>query len=393
MLFEGGKNTSDKIQFLSFCDGLNDSQIVQSSAEESHPWRGDANLSKCIDIFEGFKVRLSSLIDRDLKRMKSNSMEQDYQRYHSFLQNIPLTVTLNTTVHYYLVKCWSYEDEMIHLDSLLNDIIKLAANISETSSFSQALKYATEMLHLYEERKQYSEAEIENLYADVRTFCHNIYYLLSNTLDELEEPLAYFGDIRLHLRNSVIGQYYDIKDKFQKLYVRFFYNIVPTIDQADRYLDKNITKNELARKFNFPLFLLDLNDLIYLVRELEEMITNYIQQMLTSSNQVNIIYNRILSFDYPILNSYNIYNLPFVKAAAAIDDREIQELVQSLRDNVDDNLMQLWDISYSKLIAGVGDMKADIIRPVEDLVGQILQFSQSLEQFQKSLKIDADFFM
>ena len=135
------------------------------------------------------------------------------------------------------------------------------------------------------------------------------------------------------------------------------------------------------------------DDLNYLARDLENMINNYIQQMQISLNQVNIIYNHILSSDYPVLNSYTICNLPFVKAAASIDDSEIQDLVQSLKDNANDNLMDLWDISYKRLITGVADLKEDVIRPVEDLGGKVTAFSQTLKAFQESLNIDTDFFM
>ena len=320
-------------------------------------------------------------------------MEQEYQKYHTFVENIPLTTTLNTSLYYGRQKCWSYEDEIIYLDNLLNDIIKLAANISETSSFSEAYKYATQMLKLYEERRQYSAVNIEKLYRDVTTACHNIYYIISDTWDELDGPLEYFHDIRLHLRNSVIGQYSGIKDNYHLLYVRFFRDIVPTVMKAESYLDKNTTKNDLAMKFNSRVFLMDVNDLNYLARDLEEMINNYIQQMQISLNQVNIIYKKIFSFDFPVLNSYNIYNLPFVKVAASIDDNEIQHLVQSLKNNVNDNLMELWDMSYHKVITGVEDVKEDVIRPVEDLVGKVTEFSQTLKDFQESLKIDTDFFM
>ena len=50
-------------------------------------------------------------------------------------------------------------------------------------------------------------------------------------------------------------------------------------------------------------------------------------------------------------------------------------------------------MSYHKLITGVEDIKEDVIRPVEDLVGKITEFSQTLKDFQESLKIDTDFFM
>ena len=108
---------------------------------------------------------------------------------------------------------------------------------------------------------------------------------------------------------------------------------------------------------------------------------------------MNIIYRKIFSFDFPVLNSYNIYNLPFVKAAAFIDDNEIQHLIQSLENNVNHNLMELWAMSYHKLITGVEDIKEDVIRPVEDLVEKVTEFSQTLKDFQESLKIDTDFFM
>ena len=353
MLFKRAENNSDLIKFFTFCNGLSVPKTVNSSIDQNYTWSEVTNLSKCNDVFGELRTNLSSLIVRDLKRMKLKSMELEYQKYYTFMENIPLT--LNTSVYHGRQKCWSYEDEIIYLDNLLNDIIKLAANISETSSFSEAYKYVMQMLKLYEERRQYSAKKIVTMYSDVRTVCRKTYYAIKDTLDELDGPLEYFHDIRLHLRNSVIGPYSDIKDNYHLLYVRFYRDIVPTVMKAESYLDKNrsTTKNDLAKRFNSHVFLLDVNDLNYLARDLEEMINNYIQQMQISLNQVNIIYRKIFSFDFPVLNSYNIYNLPFVKAAAFIDDNEIQDLIQSLENNVNDNLMQLWAMSYHKLITGV----------------------------------------
>ena len=395
MLFKRAENNSDLIKFFTFCNGLSVPKTVNSSIDQNYTWSEVTNLSKCNDVFGELRTNLSSLIVRDLKRMKYKSMELEYQKYYTFVDNIPLTATLNTSVYHGRQKCLSYEDEIIYLDNLLNDIIKLAANISETNSFSEVYKYAMQIVKLFEERRQYSATKILTMYSDVRTFCRNTYYTIKNTLDELDGPLEYFHDIRLHLRNSVIGQYSDIKDNYHLLYVRFFRDIIPTVMKAESYLDKNrsTTKNDLAKRFNSHVFLMDVNDLNYLARDLEEMINNYIQQMQISLNQVNIIYRKIFSFDFPVLSSYNIYNLPFVKAAASIDDSEIQHLVQSMKDNVNYNLMELWDMSYHKLITGVEDIKEDVIRPVEDLVRKVTEFSQALKDFQESLKIDTDFFM
>ena len=309
MLFKRGENNSDLIKILTFCDGLSAPQTVNSSTDENYARSEVTNFSKCNVVFGELRTNLSSLIVRDLKRIKLKSMELEYQKYYTFMENIPLT--LNTSVYHGRQKCWSYEDEIIYLDNLLSDIIKLAANISETSSFSEVYKYAMQMVKLFEERRQYSATKILKMYSDVRTVCRKTYYTIKDTLDELDGPLEYFHDIRLHLRNSVIGQYYDIKDNYHLLYVRFFRDIVPTVMKAESYLDKNrsSTKNDLAKRFNSHVFLMDVNDLSYLARDLEEMINNYIQQMQISLNQVNIIYRKIFSFDFPLLNSYNIYNL------------------------------------------------------------------------------------
>ena len=140
MLFKPGENNSDLIliKFLTFCDGLSVPKTVNSSTDENYAPSEVTNFSKCNDVFGELRTNLSSLIVRDLKRMKLKSMELEYQKYYTFMENIPLT--LNTSVYHGRQKCWSYEDEIIYLDNLLNDIIKLAANISDTNSFSEAYK-------------------------------------------------------------------------------------------------------------------------------------------------------------------------------------------------------------------------------------------------------------
>ena len=49
--------------------------------------------------------------------------------------------------------------------------------------------------------------------------------------------------------------------------------------------------------------------------------------------------------------------------------------------------MELWDMSYHKLITGVEDIKEDVIRPVEDSVRKVTEFSQALKDFQESLNL------
>ena len=106
-------------------------------------------------------------------------------------------------------------------------------------------------------------------------------------------------------------------------------------------------------------------------------------------------YSKIAQLTIPILTTYNVNRFIMVQLAKDINlnDKQIQELVEFLKHNLDPALPNLSRITYERIIKRVEKLKEVIIRPMEDLMEEIKEFSHGLQEYEKSTIMDTTFFV
>ena len=173
---------------------------------------------------------------------------------------------------------------------------------------------------------------------------------------------------------------------------RYYINIIhPDIQILQSYLIGNITKVELSDKLKSMWESSDV--LIQLNEDLQILIREYSTKMTLAKEGHVEDCLMLLTVDFPIINRENVYELEMVKKAAAINDSRMQEIVDNLKVDVVHYLPELIRECYDRLIESMRDIRDGLIRPIEAVVEQLDEQIDELENYQKSTRMDTDFFM
>ena len=158
-----------------------------------------------------------------------------------------------------------------------------------------------------------------------------------------------------------------------------------------RYLSGHLTKMELGKKLKS---MEGSGDVLYHLKEdLLTLITEYSTKMTLAKDSLVQLYELYLNFDFPIINGQNVYELNLVERAAAINDPGMQEIVDNLESDVVQYLPELITQSYNGLIESMEQVTYGLIKPIEDVLGQLDELRNDLEIYQTSTRMDTDFFM
>ena len=71
----------------------------------------------------------------------------------------------------------------------------------------------------------------------------------------------------------------------------------------------------------------------------------------------------------------------------------MQEIIDNLKVDVIHYLPKLVRECHHRLIESMMEIRKDLIRPIEDVLGQLDKLIDELEDYQKSTRMNTDFFM
>ena len=209
-------------------------------------------------------------------------------------------------------------------------------------------------------------------------------FVLWTRRDAHEKPVSILRDVVVTSLNKIRNAY----NALQRYYVTVSQ---PDIKIIQSYLNGNLTKMELGKKLKF---MEESGDVLYQLKEdLLALITEYSTKMTLAKNSLVQLYKIYLNFDFPIINRQNVYELELVERAATINDSRVQEIVDNLKVDVIHYLPELITKSYKGLIYSMEEITYGLVKPIEDVLGQLDELRKDLEIYQTSTRMDTDFFM
>ena len=127
-------------------------------------------------------------------------------------------------------------------------------------------------------------------------------------------------------------------------------------------------------------------------RTLNLRIKEYLSYAVILSGVVYHNYHEYVTMDMEVVNTKNVYELELVKAAGSVNNSELQEIVDGLKSDVKD-LPDLTRLTFNKMMSSMEEVIDDVVKPIEDVLLQIQQLRNELDVYQKSTRMDTDFFM
>ena len=306
-----------------------------------------------------------------------------YQRYLENVNELFSNTSYNLRSNLNFTQCSRNKDQMIYIEHLYFNFLLIGDNISRVSSYDEAYNYAKQMLTLFTQMQPFRDEEKE-LHEKLKKPCDWL-------RNEYKPNLEKFRKCR-DQRNTVLTKFKSISYNFLQLNSSFL-DLLPTLEKTRLYLKNNATKFDLAKSFENRLFRKYIQDFSYHAKELETSIQNYLSEMNTFSDQIKLAYKELFTIRYPIINSHNVYQLKLISGAQSINDNLIMIIVESLKENMETNILKLWDLIFERLTINMIRIKSAVVLSADDIITEVNEFTSDLRKYKESLKVETDFLM
>ena len=354
-------------------------------------WANVKHKNECESTFAEMKDLASGLyddIESDLRYVRTRLIQDKYVLYRQIINGIFANSTFNLSSVELHRECLDIEGNMTYLDDLFIDITELGANLSLATTYHEAYQYAVQIPPLYRKRIQYNETQFYNTYNDARKACSWLESYGEETRQEGNKHMRDFGIIR-DFKDTAVRKLNKMTKLFNRIYVEVTHKIEPIVKLGAEYLNKTITKLMLAEKLDTAFFTKAVQDLEDIYEDLVDINKDYSEDMIKGKNKVVALYNKLLNLKLPILNESSIYDLELVKSAGLINDKHMQELVDSLNMDINVKLSELITETYKRLMDPLDGMT----EPVNELIGDVDNLAESLKEYKTSTKMNTEFFM
>ena len=343
-------------------------------------------ISDCQQIFDEFKfvfryytrfspayitpINMTELMEEKFPHARSN-----YSSNKQHQECLALETEVLTEINGYVVKFKHVEEILMNLTmSEIQESLVLAETLS--SHYREIINIG-QIYHSYWSKLNEACSWIKSVVRNQ----NSVLLIWENTH---ENPAKLLWDVVVTSLNKIRNAY----SSLQRYYVTVSH---PDIAILQSYLSGHLTKMELGKKLKS---MEESGDVLYHLKEdLLTLITEYSTKMTLAKDSLVQLYEVYLNFDFPIINGQNVYELELVERAAAINDPGMQEIVDNLESDVVQYLPELITQSYNGLIESMEQVTYGLIKPIEDVLGQLDELRNDLEIYQTSTRMDTDFFM
>ena len=319
-------------------------------------------------------------------------IEREYIKYKENIAAIfdNSTVDVNSTADH--IECLSFEDEYTWLDSIMINMTEITMQIYDTKIYAVAYNSAKLLPALYRERLKYNASRFQEMYDYVNNICQWINYDGDEMWDKAQEAMTELTKVKDETKVAL--RYVSvINDHFSTLYKRITENIAPIVALTQYYLDANITKIDLADKFEDPLFKRVLETVAENNQELIDIARDYTLTMKKAGDKFRTFYRILLDLNLPVLNFGNVQELKLLQVARNLNDPLFEDLFDSMQDNLKDNVLLLVDEAFSRLIKPIEDVKPTFGNLIDDVLMQVGSLCEALNDYKVSTTMNTEFFM
>ena len=274
------------------------------------------------------------------------------------MKDVFVNSSLNYTVRINYQQCNNKIQDAKELFTPRIEIVELGANAVAVTNMEEALNDTSKILGLFSEFLK-PRTQFEHMAHEVNSICNQ--WINEFAIEDLEEAARIHRDfVDAKDLKEIAAQYLgELNRTITVMYDQFVNNISPVVDTAQAYLQDNATKGNLAEAFNKLAFVRSVEVIDGINTDLLSVLKNYESSLRQSKDKLRKGYQNLLHLTLPILNNYNVYELEIVKAAAAIDDTEMQDLVRSLESDLE-TLTRLVEVIYDRLSEPVKELRGTI---------------------------------
>ena len=94
-----------------------------------------------------------------------------------------------------------------------------------------------------------------------------------------------------------------------------------------------------------------------------------------------------------LITKENVDELELVKSTSEINDALLDEIIDTLRDNMVEGLQNLLNEIFVRLTSPIDDMKWSVVKTMDGIIEKFDALQIDLQAYMKSMDMNADFYM
>ena len=203
---------------------------------------------------------------------------------------------------------------------IAKQIKEIALNFPTYYDISEALEY----IYIEQLATRYQDIRrIKMEYSPMREYC---YWYIDIFDEEDKLTLEALGLIKgsLPASDQANGLFDRLGNSYYSLNKNYKETVIPTLNNVEDYLFRNITKKKLHRLLELSSFTMGRENVLEYNQDLNQNVKHFIEQVKFIDENIASAYGKITQLKIPILTTYNVKELIMLQLAKDIKDEQIQ---------------------------------------------------------------------
>ena len=385
---------SNVLKYFKACDTTNYTTVQRMDDQDFSSCRGVTDIMNCSSLFDEVKMcyftghRIPSYqvynIETGIREIFAyegwylSKVKSVYQNMSCILETLPEHQNHLNNIHF-------VENMTLDLINLYNILL----NVSKVENMQEAIPVLNQLLDSYLSWKIMNEK--------FRAVSNQVSYSWLKKAASKEKPLieATFDNFLKEKRKNRNRDesYEQFKKAISVDYHSSHLVALNFLSHINDYLERNITKLQLATYFNSLTLNKALNDISNAVTaKKQDDLTSLNNKVDLLKSNVSEVFTNLTNLTLPILNRINAHDLFFIKEAQGLDRMEFNNMIKSFDDDLQVNFINFLKMNYDGFLDATEKLLKNISVITNDFTEQVTRLQEDLSKYKISTHMDAEFY-
>ena len=369
--------TNGTLEFLRFCSQLTeDERNLVDESDSGYSWISTRNKSQCDSEFNTLKEELRSFM--------ANLQDQNFllpilDKYEKNVVNIYVNGTNNHSSVSEHRQCLQLREDFLDLSNRLHKVFDLNVEVRETNNITEAFVHVGQIIEINEILSSFPS--LQSYYPEITKKCNWLHNYDTTFDDTLQATLVagYKGAFD-HL-SLAAQQFNAMKKTYEDLRLFVEDTVIPATELVKDYMEKNITKKIFGKEMAIAYTPEVREALTIPIADLKRFLMAYTTEMNIGKSMVEDMYNSLAKLELSLITKENMDELELVKSTSEINDARLDEIIDTLRDNMVEGLQYLLNEIFVRLTSPIDDLKWSVVKTMDGIIEKFDALKMDLQAY------------
>ena len=367
---------------------IEDRYMKTIKKNRDYSWIGIQNRSGCKSGFDAFKD--------EIRPFSAHIADQTFilpifNRYEENIVKIYVNGTNNHSSVREHQQCLHLREDFLVLSNQLHEVFELNAEVWETDNMTEAIVYVEKIIEINQKLSSFPSEQ--SYYTKIKKKCNWLYNYDTTRDDALLKTLVAGKKGAFEHLNRAIQQFNSMKVPFEDLRLNVEDTVVPMTELVEAYMQMNITKKTLAKEMVEAYTHEMKGALMVKNNDMKGLLMAYTTEMNLAKSMMENMYISLGQLELALITKENVDDLELVKSASEINDARMDEIIDTLTDNMGECLDGLVGEIFLRLTSPIDYMKLSVAKAIDEIMEKFDALKIDLEAYRNSMVMDADFYM